>query len=395
MDVSKTYREKAFELKDRTSEAERLYITGHYYDDSGQLEQGIAAYELFKQTYPRDAAPYINLSVRYYALGEFDKSLANGQEAIRVEPDEVRGYMSTARAYMGLNRPEEAKAVMQAILQRNPKLHYPHIYLADIAYVQGDMATMEKEDAFLHDQPSLGMGVLSRRAGIAGSHGQLQEAMEFGENAEQIAERLQLKDSEAGLLTSKAYAVMMFGGDAKRAIELANAALALAPSYDRKLFAAEVLAQAGENRRALDVAAQVARERPHDTVVQAVSVPLVQAIVALNSGDAKKALELLKSAQPYDKATDDCLYVRGTAYLKAAQPADAVTEFQKVLALYDYNPADIEMPLSRLGLARAYAMQGDTAKAKSTYQDLLALWRDADPSFSILKQAKAEYAKLQ
>jgi eukaryotic-like serine/threonine-protein kinase len=394
-DVAKTYREKAFELKDRASEPERLYITGHYYDDSGQLEKGIAAYELYKQTYPRDVTPYVNLSVRYYSLGEFEKSLANGQEGMRVDPDDVRAYLSTAVAYTGLNRPEEAKAVLQAILQRNPKLHYPHLYLSGIAYVQGDMAAMDKEESYLQDQPSLELIALMRRAGIASSHGQLQKAFDIGGNAQQIAQRLQLKDSEANLLTSKAHAVLMFSGDSKRAIELVNAALALAPSYDSRLFAAEVLAQAGETRKALDIATQAAHERPDDTLVQAVSLPLVQAIVALNSGDARKALELLKSAQPYDKAIDDCLYIRGTAYLKAGQADDAVAEFQKALALYDFKPTDIEMPLSRLGLARAYVMHGDTAKAKSTYQDILALWKDADPSFSILKQAQAEYAKLQ
>ena len=394
-DSAKTYREKAFELKDRVSESERLYITGHYYDDSGQLEKGIATYELYKQTYPRDVTPYINLSVRYYSLGEFEKSLANGQDGIRVDPDEVRAYLSTAKAYMGLNRPEEAKAVMQAILQRNPKLHYPHLYLGAIAYVQNDMATMEKEETYLQDQPSLEANVLMFHVGIAGSHGQLQKALDIGENARQIAHQLQLKDSEAFALVVKAYALMMFGGDSKRAIELVNAALALAPGYDERLFAAEVLAEAGENRKALDLAEQAARERPDDTIVQAVSLPTVQAIVALNSGDPKKALEVLKSAQPYDRATDDCLYVRGSAYLKAGQAADAVAEFQKVLALYDYSPTRIEMSLSRLGLARAYALQGDAGKAKSTYEDLLALWKDADPSFAILKQARAEYAKLQ
>jgi eukaryotic-like serine/threonine-protein kinase len=393
-DIAKTYREKAFELKDRASESERLYITGHYYDDSGQLEKGIAAYELYKQTYSRDVTPYVNLSVRYSALGEFEKSLADGQDAIRVDPDEVKGYLSTATAYMGLNRPEEAKAVLQAALQRNPKLHYPHVDLARIAYVQGDLSTMEKEEAYLQDQPSLEANVLLLHAGIAGSHGQLQKELDICENARQIARQLQLKDSEAVVLMAEAYAVLMFGGDSKRAIELVDAALALAPGRHR-LFAAEVLAHAGENRKALDLATQAAREHPDDTIMHAVSLPTVQAIVDLNSGDAKKALEVLKSAQPYDKATDDCLYIRGTAYLKAGQAADAVAEFQKVLALYDYRPTDMEMPLSRLGLARAYALQGDTAKAKSTYQDLLALWKDADPTFSILKQAQADYIRLQ
>jgi eukaryotic-like serine/threonine-protein kinase len=135
-------------------------------------------------------------------------------------------------------------------------------------------------------------------------------------------------------------------------------------------------------------------ERPDDTLVQAVYGPLGQATVALNAGDAKKALELLKPALPYDKATTNSLYVRGLAYLKAGDGSAAAGEFQKILALSNYAPTDILMPFARLGLARAYAVQGK-AKAKSTYQDVLALWKDADPDIPILKQTKAEYAKLQ
>src|SRR5262249_13167443 len=111
MSVSKPFLDKAFELKDRASEPERLYITAHYYADNGQLEKGIAAYELYKQTYPREITPYVNLGVTYTQLGEFDKVLTNAQEAIRVDPDESRGYGNAATAYRGLNRPEEAKTV--------------------------------------------------------------------------------------------------------------------------------------------------------------------------------------------------------------------------------------------------------------------------------------------
>ncbi len=105
MNVSKPYLDKAFELKDRTSEPERLYITAHYYADNGQLEKGQAAYELFKQTYPREITPYINMGVTYYQLGEFDKAVAMGQEAIRIDPDEGRGYNDAAQGYLGLESP--------------------------------------------------------------------------------------------------------------------------------------------------------------------------------------------------------------------------------------------------------------------------------------------------
>ncbi len=394
MNVSKPYLDKAFELRDRASEPERLYITAHYYADNGQLEKGIAAYELYKQTYPREVTAYVNLGATYYQLGEFDKALANSQEAIRAEPGESRGYGNAAQAYQGLNRPEEAKVVLRAGLQRNPGFAFLHDTLATIAYAQGDLAEMEKQETFLHDQPDLEMNLDSRHGDIAASHGQVQKAREFYEKGRQVAQRLQLKDSEAFYLGAQAYALALFG-DSKQAIETCNAALALGPSFGSRGYIAQALAFAGETKKVLELAALEAHERPDDTVIQAVYVPVKQATVALNTGDAKKALELMKPALSYDKATTISLYIRGMAYLKAGDGASAAGEFQKILALFNYAPTDILMTFARLGLARAYALQGDAAKAKSAYQDVLGFWKDADPSLPTVKQVKAEYAKLQ
>ena len=394
MNVSKPYLDKAFELKDRTSEPERLYITAHYYADNGQLEKGQAAYELFKQTYPREITPYINMGVTYYQLGEFDKAVAAGQEAIRIEPDEGRGYNDAVQGYLGLNRPEEAKAVIRAGLQRNPGFVFLHDSLASIAYAQGDLAEMEKQEMFLHDQPDLEMNLDSRHGDIAASHGQVRKGREFYEKGRQVAQRLQLKDSEASYLTSEAHALAEFG-DSKQAIELCNAALALAPSFNVRGYIASALALAGENRKTLELAALETRDRPDDTMIHDVYVPVLEATVALNTADPKKALELLKPALSYDKATTISLYIRGTAYLKAGDGASAAAEFQKILALNNFAPTDILMPFARLGLARAYALQGDGAKAKSAYQDVLGFWKDADPGLPTVKQVAAEYAKLQ
>ncbi len=393
MNVAKPYLDKAFELKDRASEPERLYITAHYYADNGQLEKGNAAYELYKQTYPREITPYVNLGVTYSNLGEFDKVLANAQDAMRVDPDESRGYGTAAQAYQGLNRPEEAKAVLRAGLQRNPGFTYLHDVLANIAYAQGDLAEMEKQETLLHDQPDLEMGLNSRHGDIAASHGQIQKAREFYEKGRQIAQRLQLKDSEAGYLGAEAYPLALFG-DSRQAIETCNAALALAPSFNIRGFIAQVLAFAGENKKALELTALEAHERPDDTLIHAVYVPVKQATVALNTGDARKALDLMKPALSYDKATTISLYIRGLAYLKAGDGANAAAEFQKILALSNYAPTDLLVTFARLGLARAYALQGDTAKAKSAYQDVLGFWKDADPGLPTVKQVKDEYAKL-
>jgi serine/threonine protein kinase/tetratricopeptide (TPR) repeat protein len=394
-DLSEQYRKKAFELKDRASERERLYITAHYYADNGELEKGNAAYELFKQTYPREVTPYVNLAVTYTLfLGEFEKGLANGKEAIRVDPDTVNGYFTTAFAYAGLNRPDEAKAVLKVGLQRNANFLDLHDNLANLAYAQGDLATMEKEENFLHDQPDLEMNLNTRHGDIAASGGQVQRARESYQKTGQLAQRLQLKDSEAGSLNAQAWMLAQFGYP-KQAIEAANGALAISQGYLTKLFAASALAVAGDNGKALELGSEVAKQRPDNTLVQNVSVPFVQAVVALNGGKASKAIDLLKPALPYDNATTPDFYLRGLAYLKMGQGNDAAQQFQKILALRYYAPADPLMSMAHLGLGRAYALAGDTAKGRAAYQDFFALWKDADPDVPLLKEAKAEYAKLQ
>jgi eukaryotic-like serine/threonine-protein kinase len=395
MDLSEQNRKKAFELKDRTSERENLYITAHYYADNGELEKGIASYELYKQTYPREVTPYANLAVTYVLfLGEFDKGLANAKEAIRVAPDEIRGYSLSAPAFLGLNRVDEAKAILNAGLQRNAGFVSLHDNLANVAYAQGDLATMEKEETFLHDQPDLAMNVNTRHGDIAASHGQIRRARDFYQKTGQVAHRLQLKDPEAQSLAAQGW-MLALSGYPKESIEAANGALAISQDWLVKLFAASEMALAGNNKKALALASEVAKERANDTLVQSVNVPFVQASVALNSGNAKNAIELLQLGLPYDKATTPNLYLRGLAYLKTGQGTEAAQQFEKILALRNFSPADPLMSMAHLGLGRAYALSGDTAKSRAAYQDFFALWKEADADVPILKQAKAEYAKLQ
>jgi serine/threonine protein kinase/tetratricopeptide (TPR) repeat protein len=393
--VSEDYRKKAFDLKDRASERERLYISSHFYADNGDIEKGISAYELYKQTYPREVTPYANLAVEYVlVLGEFEKGLANAQEAIRVDPDDFRGYGFGSLAYAGLNRVDEAKALLNTGLQHNPAFLSLHDGLASLALAQGDLATVEKEESFLHAQPDLEIVVLNRHGDIAASGGQVQKALDFYQKAQQLAQRLQLKSAEANSLVAQGW-VLANLGYSKPAIAASNAALALSDDFFIKLFAAGNLSLVGENQRALQLASEAAKDRPVDTVVQKVYLPSVQAQVATNSVSPEKAIELLKAALPYDKASTGTQYFRGLAYLKLGQGSEAAQQFQRILALRNYAPADPSMTMAHLGLGRAYAVSGDAAKSRAAYQDFFALMKNADAGVPLLAAAKAEYAKLQ
>jgi serine/threonine protein kinase/tetratricopeptide (TPR) repeat protein len=394
VETAETYRKKAFELKERASERERLYITAHYYADSGQLEKGNAAYALYKQTYPRDITSYINLAVTDAQLGNFEKSLRNSLEAIRVDPDEVRGYGGLAGAYSALGRLEEAKTVANQGLRLHSEFLSLHDTLANIALAQGDLATMEKEESLGKAQPDLEWAAYYRHGDIAASHGHVRQAEEFYEKARQVGERVQVKSSEAFAVGERAW-VQALSGKRKEAVASANQTLKIIQDYNLKLFAGNTLALAGESKKGLELAEEVAKSRPDDVLVQSLYVPEVRAAAALSSGDAAKAIEVLKPANAYDKAITSVPYIRGLAYWKAGLGRESAQEFQKILALRDGAPADPLMSFAHLGLGRAYALQGDSQKSRNAYQDFFALWKDADPDLPILKEAKAEYARLQ
>ena len=167
--------------------------------------------------------------------------------------------------------------------------------------------------------------------------------------------------------------------------------------WDTEGTAAFSLALAGDTAQAERIAADLNRQLPEGTFMQFVHLPAIRAAVVLRQGRPQEAIETLRAASPYELTPDGIysVYLRGQAYLAARRGTEAAVEFQKILdhpALVLIQPIG---PLAHLGLARAYAMQSDTAKARAAYRDFFELWKDADPDIPVLKQAKAEFAKLQ
>lgn len=393
-DLSEQNRQKAFELRDRASEHEKLYIMEHYYVDSGQLDKGITALELYKQTYPRDSIPHNNLASIYNQLGQFENSVDNARKAIELDPDSVSGYTNLAFAYAGVNRMAEAKATLQQAVQRKLGRSSLHTYLAAIAWIQNDRATMEKELELAKVGPDGELNVYGFRIGMAACEGRVREAREFGQKWRQVAERLSLKEAPAAQYSQEAIAEVVFGNKAQARENIAQA-LQRSPSYNTLLTVAGALAVIGDDQKALQLAEDIARKRPYDTLVQFVAVPLVKAQVELNRGNPAKAIDLLDGAMVYGRTNTGVLYVRGEAYLRARQGGDAAQAFQRLLDLRNVALGDALIPLAKVGLARAYALQGDNARSRLAYQDFFALWKDADPDVPLLREVKAEYAKVQ
>jgi Flp pilus assembly protein TadD len=219
-------------------------------------------------------------------------------------------------------------------------------------------------------------------------------ARTFGEKQREAAERLGFKEASASEYSQEAFMEATFLNKA-RALDDVAQALKLSQSPNVVLNCAAALAVAGENARAAKLADDIAQKRPYDTLVQFVEVPLVKAQMELNQGDSAKAIDLLDSALVYARANTGVLYLRGNAYLKAGRGNDAVQAFQRLLDLKSVINIDPVMPLAKVGLARAYVLAGDKARARVAYQDFFAVWKDADPEIPIVREVKAEYAKLQ
>lgn len=392
--LSEENRKKAFELRDRASEREKLYIMSHYYADSGQYDKGITALELFEQTYPRDSTPANNLGNIYNQLGQFENALDKSRKAVALEPDSISGYENLAVAYAGLNRIDEAKATIVEGLKRAPKNSGLHGILAGIAWHQNDAATLEHEiDATESEGPAGQLMALSIRAALAAGHGQFTQMRLLTKQIAETAKQNNLQEAAAAADAQRAIWEALAGFRPMAKQQASQVLNGDAPSHTA-LNAAIALALIREDDRALKIADRSALERPFDTLVQFVTIPTVKAVVALNHAQPAKAVDLLDGAMVYGRSNLGVLYARGMAYLAMKQGAQAAQEFKRLLDARSFY-CDPLVSLAKLGLARAYAMQGDKVNSRLAYQDFLALWQDADPDVPLLRQAKADYASVQ
>src|ERR1700730_16245847 len=325
-DLARQNYQKAFELRERASERDKFYITDKYYDGTGQLEQAIQALELYAQTYPSDWSPRVNLSVAHQILGDFDKGLTEALEAIRLEPDSWYGYVNAAYCYAALGRFDEAKAVINTGLPKTNSAVVMHASLYYIALVQGDKAAQEREEALIKASPAFELQwVLGNQAGLALAHGRRQNAREIYAREGELAKQLGLTENQAAAIQFPAWIDLLFGdtGDKNKSLSQATAALAFADSPDVAIFSAEIAALAGSEVQARHLMEDVNRRRPLDTKFQTMLIPVVQAILFVNHGEAAKAIDVLKAGEPYDKGTTDIHFTRGRADLLNRQPAQA------------------------------------------------------------------------
>ncbi|HXY00952.1 MAG TPA: protein kinase [Candidatus Limnocylindrales bacterium] len=396
---------KAYELRERVSEREKFYIESHYYSIvTGDLEKARRTYELWAQTYPRDWLPPDNLGGIYRILGQYDKRLAENRETLRLDPTSAWSYAYLVYPYLNLNRLEEARATIKEAQAK--QLDSPLLRIAQyqLAFLQSDAAAMAEQVTWAAGKPGVEDVLLAREADTKAYFGRLREARDFSRRAVASAERAEEKEKAASYEADAALREALFG-NAAEGRQRAAAALGLSTGRDVKYAAALALAMAGDAARAQALSDDLAKRFPEDTLVQFNYLPTLQAWLALSHNDASKAVQALEAAAPYELGDPTeaftflslyPVYVRGEAHLAGHhETGAAAAEFQKIL---DHRGVVFNEPigaLAQLGLARAYALQGEPAKARMAYKDFLALWKDADPDIPILTEAKVGYTKLQ
>jgi eukaryotic-like serine/threonine-protein kinase len=337
-------------------------------------------------------------------LGKYEKGAIETHEALRLDPSWVVSYGNLAEIYIALNRFDEARAITEEPFVL--KLDHPvlHLNLYALAFFRSDTTGMKEQADWARGNPSAESWMLSVESDTEALFGRLKKARELSRQAIESARHDNETEPAALWQANAAIREALFGNeDAAR--HGAATALALAgESHDGGPLSALAYALAGDVAHARSIADDLSNRFPQDTVIQSIWLPTIRAQIETGRKNAARTIELLQAAAPYElgmlsgSATNSCLYpiyVRAEAYLSEQQGSAAVAEFQKILDHRGLLWNCATGALAHLGLARAYVLQGDTAKAKAAYHDFLTLWKDADTDIPILKQAKAEYAKLQ
>ncbi len=384
---SREYLKQAFRLIDRVSEYERDEIAPYYYVAVGESDKAIEAYQLGIHNYPQYWGSHNNLSTAYIDLGQYEEALQEGQEASRLQANVDPPYRRQLDAYICLDRLPEAKQLAQKLRKQGLGGARIHQRFLEMAYVEDDRAAAAREMQWFAGEPeeyiSFGLQAADRNV-----HGQRRESHKLYQRAVETALRRGLRNAASDFEEADARADAL-SGNCHSVRRLGGPALALA--------------LCGDAERAEELAAETSKRFPNGTIWNAVQLPEIRAAIALSRDQPARSVELLASASPYERAYFDAVYLRALAYLRLHKGAEAAAEFQKIVDHKGANWASTwRYPywgqfysLSYLGMARGFALAGDTAKARKAYQDFLTLWKDADPDLPILQQAKTEYVKLR
>ena len=394
---------KAYELRDRVSESEKLAISS-FYDlvVTGNLETARTSFQAWAQTYPRDEEPQVYLWFAYAAMGDYPKANAAALQALNLNPASGNNVVNLALSYQWINQLDRAKATAKESRAHGVDSPWLPLVLYLVNFLEHDAVGMQQQVAGATGKPGVDDQILFLQSETATYNGEFAKSRELTRGAADSAQRSSQKEAAAEYQSHSAVREAL-AGEMPSAKQDVQTALAIAAGRQAEGFSAIALGLAGDSVQAERLAADLGKRFSEDTVVKFNYLPMIRASIALHSGDGKRAIDALAASAPYELGETNTsftfalypVYLRGEAYLATKQGAAAAAEFQKILGHAGVVGNEPLAALAHLGLGRAYALAGDTAKSKAAYQDFLTLWKDADPDIPILTEAKTEYAKLQ
>jgi serine/threonine protein kinase/Flp pilus assembly protein TadD len=393
---------RAYELRDRVSDREQYRISAFYFQYvTGEVEKATEAYQLWGKSYPHDIVPHGNLGSIYAALGQYDKAVAETEACQGLEPT-IAGYSNLSEYYIAVGRLKDARQTIQEAQQRNIDGFAIRFPLYELAFLAGDTAEMERQVAWESGRPGEEDQILNIHADTQAYYGRLDKARDLARRAADSAVRTGAKETAAQWLGFEAIREAELGNVAA-ARQAVSRALALAPGRDVKVLAALALARTGETSQSKMIFDGLQKSDPTNTYLKVYWFPVIEASIAMAQQANDQAVFALEPSLPYELGAPPPTlngaiypaYLRGLAYLAQKNGTAAAAEFQKFFDHRGVVQNFLLASLAHLQMGRAYALTGDTAKAKTAYRDFLTLWKEADPSIPILKEAKAEYAKLQ
>ena len=390
------YIQKAFDAKERASEREKFYISSHYYGLlRRQEDKDVEALEQWVQAYPRDNVPRDNLALAEAGIGQHEKALASASEAMRLDPKDPYAYQNLAVDYLSLNRYDEAKAVAEQAIAQKAEPWSIHITLYGLAFLRGDEAAMRHEvERATGKMEEPNILLLQARGECA--LGEIKKAREGYAHAASAAQARGSKERGASVLAAEA-SCDAEAGFPQEARQTMNAALALSENINSRAAATVLFARIGDAAQSGKLAEELSKEFPYATLLNQVQLPTARAMISLQRSQPAEAVAALDLARPYEFGAGGitAMSVRGEAFVRLHDGTKAAAEYQRILDHRGLDPTGWLYSLAHLGLGRAYALQGDTGKAKAAYRDFFAVWKDADEDVPVLKTAKAEYEKLR
>jgi len=389
------YAEKAFALRERMSELEKLRISSFYYAFvTGEVDKGIETVELYKRTYPRDERGPLNLSDRYQTMGQFEKAVTEARQALALNPNNAVGYWNLANSLTGLSRFSEAKEICeQAITQKLDTIAL-HSFLYQISFAQGDAAAMQEQVTWASGRPDAYMALDWQNSSLA-FEGQWRKAQEYSQRAIDLAVRSNAKEVGARYAAEAGLRSAAFGQCAQTDVA-AERASGLEHNRVSLPRVALALAMCGEASQTQLVVDELVRRYPKDTLINHLWIPVIKAALELQRHNPGDAVQVLDEARRYEAIAEFwARYLRGLSYLAMKSGKEAAAEFQGILDHRGEAVLSVLYPLARLGLARANAIIGDVDNSRKEYQEFFSIWKDADADLPILIEAKKELSSLR